>query len=357
MNNDKGLTLIELLISTAIISILIVGISIMLLEQQRQFDYARETSDIEATGKDILSFISKEIRSADVIQFTDGDPSNFEPDKITIFRRNTDILAPTAVYQTELGSIKSSAVQWTSSSLQVTGIPSAWNDNLTQGKAAWIGFKSGTKLCDGSSGATDNSGCVSQSHLCSRCSVILKADTYDKGGATFTANSIEHSNIPGSGSGTTIDNTFATKFFHNIVSSPMETSLMKSSSFQVDTANMELEMDDSGGSYVPIAGGLGDDVGVVDLQFVFNVGDTVAGTDVGNTTGSPATLTKEQERQLRSVDVILVLRSQWRLQDRAPDPKILAIANIAQRDTGTSPPLETGYIYKTFRNSVHIRNK
>ena len=103
MNNDKGLTLIELLISTAIISILIVGISIMLLEQQRQFDYARETSDIESTGKDILSFLSKEIRSAEVIQFTDGDPSNFVPDKITIYRRNTDDLAPSAVYQSQLG--------------------------------------------------------------------------------------------------------------------------------------------------------------------------------------------------------------------------------------------------------------
>ncbi len=355
MNDDKGLTLIELLISTAIISILIVGISIMLLEQQRQFDYARETSDIESTGKDILSFISKEIRSADVIQFTDGDPSNFTPDKITIFRRNTDVLSPTAVYESELGLIKSSAVNWTSSSLQVTGMPSVWNSNLTQDEPAWLGFRSGTKLCDGESTATDNSKCVSQGHLCSRCSVILKADTYDKGAATFTANSLEYSNIPGAR--TSIDTTFATKFFHNIVSTPMETSLMKSSSFQVDTANMELEMNDSGSSYVPIAGGLGDDVGVVDLQFVFNVGDTAAGTDVGDTTGTAATLSQEQERQLRSVDVILVLRSQWRLQDRAPDPKILAIANVAQRDTGSTPPLDKGYLYKIFRNSVHIRNK
>lgn len=355
MNNDKGLTLIELLISTAIISILIVGISIMLLEQQRQFDYARETSDIESTGKDILSFISKEIRSAEVIQFTDGDPSNFVPDKITIYRRNTDDLAPSAVYRSQLGLIKSSAVEWTSSHLEISGVPNEWNSRLTQDEPAWLGFRSGTKLCDGSATATDNSNCVSQSHLCSRCSVILKADSYKKGAATFTADSIEHTNIPGAG--TNIDNTFATKFFHNIVSAPMETSLMKSSSFQVNTANMELEMDDSGSTYTPIAGGLGDDVGVVDLQFVFNVGDTAAGTNIGNVTGNPATLTKEQERQLRSVDVILVLRSQWRLQDRVPEPKILAIANVAQRDTSSSPPLDKGYIYKTFRNSVHLRNK
>ena len=58
---NKGYTLIELLISAAILSFLIAGMVIMLLQQQRQFNFTKEISDIDTTGRTLLGFISSEI--------------------------------------------------------------------------------------------------------------------------------------------------------------------------------------------------------------------------------------------------------------------------------------------------------
>lgn len=83
--NNKGYTIIELLISAAILSFLIAGMIIMLLQQQRQFNFTKEISDIDTTGRTLLNFIASEIRNSGArqgkafsLKFINGgsDPDN-----------------------------------------------------------------------------------------------------------------------------------------------------------------------------------------------------------------------------------------------------------------------------------------
>ncbi len=83
--NNKGYTIIELLISAAILSFLIAGMVIMLLQQQRQFNFTKEISDIDTTGRTLLNFIASQIRNSGArqgkafsLKFINGgsDPGN-----------------------------------------------------------------------------------------------------------------------------------------------------------------------------------------------------------------------------------------------------------------------------------------
>ena len=95
--NDKGYTIIELLISTAILSFLIMGMVIMLLQQQRQFNFTKEISDIDTTGRTLLNFIASEIRNSGArqgkafsLKFINGgsDPGNL------CIKTSTQVLIP-----------------------------------------------------------------------------------------------------------------------------------------------------------------------------------------------------------------------------------------------------------------------
>jgi len=85
MTNNKGYTLIELVFSATILGFLITGMVIMLLQQQRQFNFTKEIADIDTTGRTLLNFIASEIRNSGArqgkafsIKFINGgsDPDN-----------------------------------------------------------------------------------------------------------------------------------------------------------------------------------------------------------------------------------------------------------------------------------------
>ena len=63
-NNQNGFTMIELLISTAILAMIIAGLTIALSQQQRQFNVTKESVDIDQTGRTLLDFIASEVRNA-----------------------------------------------------------------------------------------------------------------------------------------------------------------------------------------------------------------------------------------------------------------------------------------------------
>ena len=64
IKNKNGFTMIELLVSTAILSLIIAGLTIALSQQQRQFNVTKETVDIDQTGRTLLDFIASEVRNA-----------------------------------------------------------------------------------------------------------------------------------------------------------------------------------------------------------------------------------------------------------------------------------------------------
>ena len=64
LNNRKGFTVIEILISTAILAFVVGGMTIALQQQQRQAKFSSETIDIDQTARTLLDFISTEVRNA-----------------------------------------------------------------------------------------------------------------------------------------------------------------------------------------------------------------------------------------------------------------------------------------------------
>jgi len=95
MNNNKGFSLLELLITVAITGILIIAITLLFSEQKKQSDYIIELSYIDSTGKSMLDFLASEIRNAGAatgpggaIAFADGGGNG--ADSITIYRRDID---------------------------------------------------------------------------------------------------------------------------------------------------------------------------------------------------------------------------------------------------------------------------
>jgi len=62
--DKNGFTIIEILISTTILVFIITGMTIALMQQQRQFNFTKEAVDIDQTGKSVLDFLTSEIRNS-----------------------------------------------------------------------------------------------------------------------------------------------------------------------------------------------------------------------------------------------------------------------------------------------------
>ena len=62
--NIRGFTVIELLVSAGIMSIVIVGLTVALMHQQRQFKMTQEAVDVDQTARATLDYIATEIRNA-----------------------------------------------------------------------------------------------------------------------------------------------------------------------------------------------------------------------------------------------------------------------------------------------------
>ncbi len=347
MNNNKGFSLLELLITVAITGILIIAITLLFSEQKKQSDYIIELSYIDSTGKSMLDFLASEIRNAGAatgpggaIAFSDGGGNG--ADSITIYRRDIDDFLigniPPVLYPP-------SAMNLVPPLLTIDApLLSSQQEN---GDNIYLSLRSPQNLC----GPSD---CNLNPNNCSECIAIYNATVIStiptRIDATIT-NTVVISNFNAND-----PNEFNRKISNNVV----EMGMVKKLEFQIQDRLLGVEENDDG-TFLPIggynSGGEGTDVGVEDLQFVFHLDDgSIVGTGTNSIIGS--------EHKIRSVDIFLVLSSRWRVQgNKGPlDPQeVPAIANVGRRivDTSSSPPprsLEMGYIYRVFRTSVYLRN-
>lgn len=324
---NKGFTVIELLVSAAILSFIIAGMTIALQQQQRQFNISKETIDIDQTGRALLDFISSEVRNAGSmqgktfsLQFFNGG-SNFidannncnnntpdfgtldsPPDCLVIYTWDITkgmTFTTNPVVQTTLpsafirGQIKSIG-----SGLVLT-LPEQWIDNTTNkligetdaGEEILLGVRSRAKLCNPDPTVLSNA-CVNNPETCSECSLMFRA-TVNEALREITINEIIDENMPVdfssvsefvTGKNTAAGDTFSAS---ETFGSAAEMTIVQSKIFRVNTETRELEMNNNHATnngnliFQPIAGGAVDpndandnslsSPGVVDLQFVFNL--------------------------------------------------------------------------------------
>src|SRR3989337_2551403 len=62
--NNKGFTLIELLIVVAIFSLVLTGLTIAFIQQQRLSNFTQEAIDVDQTGRTALDYIASIVRNA-----------------------------------------------------------------------------------------------------------------------------------------------------------------------------------------------------------------------------------------------------------------------------------------------------
>src|SRR3989304_5890308 len=62
--NNKGFTMIELLIVVAIFSLILTGLTIAFIQQQRLSNFTQEAIDVDQTGRTALDYIASIVRNA-----------------------------------------------------------------------------------------------------------------------------------------------------------------------------------------------------------------------------------------------------------------------------------------------------
>jgi prepilin-type N-terminal cleavage/methylation domain-containing protein len=418
--NSRGFTMVELLIATAIFAIILTGLTIAFIQQQKQSTFTQEDIDLDQTGRAALNYIASEIRNATARQgkpfsliFVNGGSSstgctttnttkpgtvNSPPDCLMIFtwditrgENSGQPANPLAPRFPSVPGVVSIVSPGPPLKLQ---LPSDWFKNpdgtslttplLQAGDL--LGFRSRINLCS----PDPNINCGTQPKSCTECSVILSVSTVDTTNqqATIADNvsSIVEENFPVSSfssmssfiNGVTV-NGVNYGFIPTIASQTSEMTIVRSRTFSVDTTSRQLEMQQNGaGSFQPIAGG-SDAPGIVDLQFVFNLQDTDGGvTKVGVCSSSSCKDTTKRmfsdfsadpsllgrQKDIRSVEIYLLVRSRVKplLTEglRIPVQTITGIGDVPQRTTSTTsdtfPSLGAGYIYKVFSTTVYIRN-
>src|SRR5713226_5292187 len=61
--NNRGFTMVELLIATAIFAIILTGLTVAFIQQQKQSNFTQEDVDLDQTGRAALNYIASEIRN------------------------------------------------------------------------------------------------------------------------------------------------------------------------------------------------------------------------------------------------------------------------------------------------------
>lgn len=365
----NGFTVIELLISTAILGFMIAGMTLALMQQQRQFNITKEAVDVDQTGRAILDYIASEIRNAASRQgknfslsFINGGRENCNtntgdagsvdspPDCLTIYTWDiTKGMNPNpAPGESRMPSIATDVQVHSTAGNLVIHLPDLWfqsNGKLIGETEAdqeiQIGFRSRTQLCSPNSSIN----CLLNPELCAECAVVMEGQVNDSAKTiTFDdADDIIKTNFPVTyGSiGEFINGKLSTNgstygFVNTISSQPSEMTIVQSKAFRVNPVKRQLEMSSNGGNFQPIAGGSTADTpeqldspGITDLQFVFNLQNqdgTI--TKVGvceegcecNTFSNPPNYYEEQrdfscgavdgrENDIRSVEIYLVVKS------------------------------------------------
>ncbi len=309
--NDKGLTIIELLIATVILAFMIGSMTIALMQQQRQFNLIKEASDIDQTGRVIIEFIASEIKNASSRQgksfslsfvngggetctqnTDDAGTADSPPDCITIYTwditKGMEIDPTTGT--TEMPSIAETVEIFSTEGALVLTLPESWIDEsgiligeTEPNQEVLIGVRSRTTLCN----PNPEIDCINNPEFCEECAVIMEGSV-NESNRTITFDNIddiietnfpvEFSSISEFINGKTDANGNQYGFISNISSQVSEMTIVQSRAFRVNPEQRELEMSINGGNFQPVAGGSTsetperlDSPGIVDLQLVFNL--------------------------------------------------------------------------------------
>ena len=411
--SQNGFTIIEILVSVAILSIVFAGIVTILTHQQRQFNLTSQGVDVDQTGRTALDFIATELRNVGArqgknvaIQFVNGgsefDPlcsdttsktgQDSPPDCLTLF--TWDITDGQIVDTT--GTIFPSTAENIDATLISSALsinvgnwltPVADSDLIQSGDA--IGFWSRSTLCN----EVNATICLNNPGDCTECGAVLKIDslnTSTKIATVSNANSILSQNFQ-LADFSDISTFFNNFFLPKISSLSSEMTIVQATTFAVRGDNALVMQENGAGSFQAIAGGEIDDddvagndeqigAGIVDLQFVFNLQDSDGGiTRVGmpfdddeavrqfadfTTVSSDMSLSyngdmRGREKDTRTVEIYLIVRSRLKPQlmsgSRIPSQDLAACGDVAGRPTSHST-LGEGFIYRFFNTVVYLRN-
>jgi prepilin-type N-terminal cleavage/methylation domain-containing protein len=382
---SRGFTVLELLVAIGILSIMIAGLTVVFIQQQRQFSFTREAVDIDQTARATLDYIATEIRNAVSrqgktfsIKFVNGGSgvnppcsSNTDvpgtaaspPDCITLYtwditRGQNNENLPSVATTVEVISVGPQLILRLPDKWVVGGEPI-----IEPGD--YIGFRSRISMCN-PNGSVD---CLNDPELCTECGAILEISDVNNSLKQITINNdkglIKEQNFQEEDFSSFME--FLSSFFIPKISSQVsEMTVVQSKTFRVDMENMELEMSQNGGPFQPIAGGI-DAPGIVDIQFVFNLQDTDGGiTKVGvpldeanrmypDFSSDPSLLGREKD--IRTVEIYLVVRSRVSSQlisgQQIPTQTIPQIGDVLQRESSS---LGEGFIYRVFSTTVYVRN-
>jgi|GEM_PF-993512 len=374
----NGFTIIELMIAAAILGFMIAGMTLALLQQQRQFNISREAVDVDQTGRAVLDYLASEIKNSASregktfsLTFVNGGSSSdcanntadkgsvdSPPDCLTIYTWDiTRGMNPDpGPGEVRLPSIASAIEISSSASSLVLSLPDSWFQ--TNGKLigetesdqeVLIGVRSRSNLCN----PDPNISCLANPDSCTECSAILKGQVSDSS-KTITFDDISDlkaHNFPVTYSSigtfitgqTPADNGNNYGFIDTFNAQTSEMTIVDSKSFRVDTDKRQLEMSQNDGPFQPIAGGSTADTpevldapGIVDLQFVFNMQNQDGSiTKVGfcststcpcdtSTSPDPPPATQSdfscgpvrgREGNIRSVEIYLVVKSKTKPQN------------------------------------------
>jgi len=400
--NSKGMTIIELLISTAIFALVLSAMTVALLQQQRHFNLTQDAVDVDQTGRAVLDYIATEIRNAGArqgktfsVDFENGgsgvlpdpcedntlDPGTVTtpPDCLTVF--TWDITK--GQNGNDLPSLPADVIVFSPGPPLVLTLPDTWftdedgnprNPPLIETEDI-IGVRSRLSLCN----PDPTVNCVTDPHLCTECSVILRVDINDQNQAVIHLPSdiIEQNNQD---TDFTDLSNFINNFFISVFSSqPSEMTIVDSKTFRIDAIQHELEMSqsfDANGeptNFQPIAGGF-DAPGIVDFQLVFNIqGPDGVITKVGVPSDTANRMFADFDeleaaanpalgsiQDLRSVEIYLLVRSNTRpkkIFGGFHKQVIPAFGDVAQRTItdASAEPVE-GFIYRILSTTVYVRN-
>jgi prepilin-type N-terminal cleavage/methylation domain-containing protein len=408
---NHGFTMVELLISVAIFSFIITGLTIALMQQQRQFNLTREASDVDQTARAALDFIATEIRNSVSrqgktfsLRFMNGGSgvsppcsdnttspgsTSSPPDCLTIY--TWDITKGQYVYVDPITGKRKRIFPSIAEGVEVvsTGpplvlqLPKEWfkkpdgtplSPPLVQA-GDLLGFRSRLNLCS----PDDSVNCVETPARCTECAVILRVSSVDTTTMRATidndVNLIKEHNFPVDSFSSMSDfingvnvNGIDYGFVSSISSQVSEMTVVQTKTFRIDRVNRELEMSQNGSSFQPIAGGA-DAPGIVDLQFVFNLQDSDGGiTKIGvpldainrrfpDFQSEPSLLGREKD--IRTVEIYLIVRSRIKPQlirgQSVPIQTIPQVGDVLERQTSHSS-LGEGFMYRVFSTTVYVRN-
>lgn len=399
--NNRGFTMIELMIAVSILAVIITGMTIALQQQQRQFKMTKETVDVDQTARITLDYLATEIRNAGSrqgktfsVEFINGGSAgdtpctvdtnkagsaNSPPDCVTLYTWDISRGQKGADLPSVPGLIE--VVQ--NNPLQLR-LPSQWFDEDThmligetiEDPEILLGFRSRTALCNPDSAVN----CSLEPERCTECSVILRASV---DGSTKTAtidalNDIKAHNLPVSTfsgfsdfvNGTAV-NGVNYGFLPTFSSLPSEMTIVTSKTLRVDLADNELVLQQNGGQAMPIAGGA-NAPGIVDFQLVFNLQDangavTKVGVPLAANNGLYPDFTDTalngREQDIRSVEIYLVVKSKikpLKMQGGEYTQTIPAFADVLERTvaapSNTTHEPEEGYTYRILSTTVYMRN-